>query len=65
MIILLTAYVICIFAVAYYFTVNTTPTIYAEEAFKTMRLVMLVLGMLTSFSFFAIITFEVCVRKNS
>ncbi len=58
MIILLTAYVICIFAVAYYFTVNTTPTIYAEEAFKTMRLIMLVLGMITSFSFFAVITYE-------
>jgi two-component sensor histidine kinase len=58
MIILLSAYVICIFAVAYYFSVNASPSLYADNAFKTMRLVMLILGMLTSFSFFAIITFE-------
>lgn len=58
MVILLTAYVLCVLAVGYYFTMNTAPSPYAEDSFKTMRLVMLVLGMLTSFGFFAVITFE-------
>lgn len=58
MIILLLTYLICIIAVAYNFATDTSSSPYSADSFKTMRIVVMVLGMVTSFAFFAVITYE-------